>query len=342
MLKTLILGLGRITSLLERDPKRYHPCTHAGVLLNSKLKKYFKVEGIFDPNLERILQFQKDWNLNPKKLKTNLRDISKESWDFVVIASSSEAHLENLNFAIDLKIPFILCEKPICQNLKQLKSIQKKLNSGNHVVWVNHERRYHPIYQFVKKNLLTNQWGDLKTIHASVLTSSRDPGIGFTKRGGGPLLHDGTHAIDFLDYLFEKVPKIKYSKAFQLPNNKTESRVISLLEYSKEIQVFLEAGGQREYFLFEIDIQTTKGRFILSNDGHKFFLAKESSLYTGFKSLQAISLPKISVLNPWLLLYQEIIDFSLKKSNSILGDLSANIRILQTIEKIYKKADFQL
>lgn len=336
-MKTVIFGLGRIAFLLEKDKKRYHPCTHAGVILHSYLKKYFKLKGIFDPNPERMKAFLKDWNLDSNKVLIDLETIKKENFDFAVISSSSNAHYENLTFCIKKKIPYILIEKPIVQNLEEFKKIYKLAKQNRIKIWVNHERRYHPIYQFTKDVLRQCLYGEVKTIRASVLTSSRDPGIGFQKIGGGPLLHDGTHAIDFLDFLFEEIPDVLRSEIFYFPKSNIEKRVIALLRYKKEQYVFLEVGGERNYFQFEIDIQTTNSRILLSNDGHKFFLSKESSLYSGFRSLEETSFPKkLFQKNPWIELYKEIIQNFKNLSTRQTGNLEANFRILKTIDKIYK------
>ena len=64
----LLLGLGRIGSTLEKDPLRYHPCTHAGVLLNSSLSKNFVLMGIYYEKIEKINDFLSDWNFKNKKL----------------------------------------------------------------------------------------------------------------------------------------------------------------------------------------------------------------------------------------------------------------------------------
>ncbi len=335
-MKTLILGLGRIASILEKDPKRYHPCTHAGVILNSKLKNHFQLKGIYDSSLDKISLFLKDWNLSSQTILTHLEGIYKENFDFAVIASSSQSHLENLLFCLNKKIPFILVEKPIVKNLDDLEKVQKLAKENKTKIWVNHERRYHPIYEFAKDVVRQKTYGELKTIRANVLTSSQDPGIGFQKKGGGPLLHDGTHVIDFLDFIFESVPEIVYSKIFYFKKSKIEKQVLAMLKYNQDKYVFLEVGGERNYFQFEIDIQTTQARIILSNDGHKFFISKESHLYSGFKSLKEISFPKkLYNQNPWIKLYKEILDNFHSNSNSIKGSLSANFRILKTIQNIY-------
>ncbi len=102
---------------------------------------------------------------------------------------------------------------------------------------------------------------------------------------------------------------------------------------------FLEVGGERNYFQFELDIQTTLGRFILSNDGHMLFESEDSSLYKGFRSLKKMPLPEIPTKkwNPWIGIYTEIVNHYLRKTSSIKGSLEANKRVIQTIKGIYGK-----
>ena len=332
----LILGLGRIASQLEKDPLRYHPCTHAGVVLNSPLSKFFKVTGIYDENPQKIEEFLNDWNFKKYLPTTDLKTIQKQKFDLCIIASSSVSHFKNAQFALSIGIKYILIEKPICTTLQDFQKLKKISIEKKAKIWVNHERRYHPLYNFVRNELNSGNWGKLKTIRAGVLTSGLSPGIAYKDIGGGPLLHDGTHAIDFLDFLIPYLPKVHFSKFFIPKTQQVESRALCLLEYRNDVFAFLEAGGEREYFQFEVDIQTTTNRIILNNDGHLLYQRTESDLYKGFKSLKQIELPTFQNFNPWLYLYKEIISHLSGTGSTILGDLSANERILLTIQKINK------
>ena len=113
-IRTLLLGLGRISTLLEKDPYRIHPCTHAGVLFSKFGKKNFVVSGFFDIVPDRVFQFAKDWNINLRKISTDLKDIENSGFDLCIIASSSASHYENALFAIQKNIKNILIEKPAC------------------------------------------------------------------------------------------------------------------------------------------------------------------------------------------------------------------------------------
>jgi predicted dehydrogenase len=335
MIKTLILGLGRISYLLEQDPLRYHPCTHIGSLLS--LKKHFNICGVYDTDPKKIsdcLGF-----LGTKKtVLTSIDEISKNTFDLCVIASSSEAHFENALFAIQLGIRNLLIEKPVCTSMKDFQKLLKLKKAKKLNIWVNHERRYHPLYAQVRDWVRQEKYGKLVTIKASVLTSGQNPGNAFVLKKGslsGPLLHDGTHAIDYIQWLLGKPTSI-YSKLYK-PNTVVEEQAIAILNYPKNVTVFLEAGGYRKYFQFEIDIQTTHARFILSNDGHQFFVTADSKLYSKFRSLTKMDVPEFPKKrsNPWVNLYTEIRDVILQKTDTITGHLEDSKEILAIIEKIH-------
>lgn len=331
-IRTLLLGLGRIASLLEKDELRYHPCTHSGILLRSTLSERFDLAAAYDPNRDRVTEFLQDWNLN---IASNLSEIKPGHYDLCVIASSSEAHFENFRFAASLGINRILIEKPVCIHYNDLLKLKRMAESKQISVWVNHERRYHPAYNYARDLLLSGNAGEIKTVRAAVLTSYKDPGRAFKTQSGGPLLHDGTHALDFLDFLLGKVKKVHFQRIERQRRNYPEKRALAVIEYANGVFSFLEAGGERNYFQFEIDIETTEKRIILSNDGHKIYNTTESPLYKGFKSLREESFPQFENMNPWIFLYQEIIDHFDGKSNQIKGSLSANQRILKLINLLY-------
>ncbi len=332
-IKTLLIGLGRIASKLELDPYRNHPCTHAGVLLSAFGKKYFSLEAVADTDPEKVFEFFKQWKIKNNSVISFTKLESSIDFDLAIIASNSESHYRNLEQVAKLGIKNILIEKPICLNeneFTKIKNLQKKFQLN---LWINHERRYHPFYQYVKNRIWNKLDGELRTIKASVLTNFRDPGNAF-KTFGGPLFHDGTHAIDFIDFLVESKPISIFSKLNRAnKNSEVEEQALAVLEYKNGVNAFLEVGGRRNYFQFEIDVQTANARYILSNDGHKIFITKKSKLYKGFQSLQEIKIPSLKG-NPWLNLYKEIESVINGKTQEITGSLSVNERIFYTLDQI--------
>ena len=153
-----------------------------------------------------------------------------------------------------------------------------------------------------------------------------------TKGKKKTLLHDGTHALDYIQWVLGK-PFNYYNRA---SSNPKEDRFLSLMEYPNDVFAFLEVGDSRNYFQFEIEFQTTQARFVLSNDGSKIFISQKSDLYEGFFSLKEINLPVFSKsnLNPWINLYREITDVIDEKSKIITGPIEDSHDIFEMIETI--------
>ena len=55
---------------------------------------------------------------------------------------------------------------------------------------------------------------------------------------------------------------------------------------------FIEGGGKRKYFNFELDIQGTDGRLLIGNSGKKLYVTRRSKRFKGFQELEEIPFPE--------------------------------------------------
>ncbi|WP_205872836.1 Gfo/Idh/MocA family protein [Leptospira kmetyi] len=358
----LLIGLGRIASLLEKDTLRNHPCTHAGAIFSAEGKKRFSLVGAIDPIEERRDRFCKNWNI-PKtlcfeslkkwandlsssrnqKTKTENRLSNGSSFDLadclVIIATPSETHYELAKKAIDFGFRRLLVEKPVCHSLPLARKLAKLCAETGTDLRVNHERRYHPVYRQVRRWIQEETYGPVKTIRASVLTSARAPGRAILDKTG-PLFHDGTHAVDLLVW-YLGMPDRVVSVLRSYPNSPVEEQALALMTYPKGETVFLEAGGMRNYFQFELDIQTTDARFLVGNDEVRYWKSKPSRKYKGFKSLTPVSISEKSSAgsNPFLNLYDSLFRHFSGKPSGITGDMEENLQILTLLDTIRRRAE---
>ncbi|MCW7490124.1 Gfo/Idh/MocA family protein [Leptospira meyeri] len=339
-IKTILIGLGRICSGLERDPFRKKPCTHMGVLQSDWGKKRFSVLLGYDSDQKKCESFQSQWNQESKLVSNDPRKTSfGSSIDLAVISTPSSYHEDWAIQCIQAGIPNLLIEKPVALTENGAKRIHKLAKKHNTRIWINHERRYHPSYQFVKDQITKGVFGELKSIRASVFTSAKNPGLAFSKLGGGPLLHDGTHAVDLIHWLIGK-PKLLHSKLERPKKNSVETRAVAWFQNQAGVEVFLDVSGGRDYFQFELDIHTTTNRIICSNDGFSFYQSEPSQLYQGFRSLVPFvpkQFPKPETANAFIGIYEEIVQVIQGKKQRMEGNLSDNIEILNLIESIYRR-----
>ncbi|TGN18606.1 Gfo/Idh/MocA family protein [Leptospira idonii] len=347
-INTILIGLGRIATRLEADPFRNKPCTHAGVLFSSWGKSRFSFNAAFEKEISRREEFQKQWSL-PSRIFFSEKDLSVTSLtssekqllasqDLAIIATPSSSHFPLAKELISLGIPHLLIEKPVSLEAKEAKILKRLSDKKGTKIWINHERRYHPQYQFVRDHLQRKQWGEVKSVRASVFTSAKNPGLAFSSLGGGPLLHDGTHALDLIHWLFGK-PKLNYAKVIFPKLGTIEDRATAWFSLPSGGEILLDVSGGRKYFQFELDILTEEYRVVLSNDGFQFFRAQPSKLYSGFHSLVPIlpkRFPKKEKSNAFLGIYREIYEVISGKKKSQEAYIGDNIEILESIESIYQ------
>lgn len=340
-IKVILIGLGRIASKLEKDPYRKKPCTHMGVLASAFGKKNFQFISGFDTSSQVCDEFRATWNTNvsimPEKLTNEFRFPKA---DLAIIATPSNSHVRLAKKCIDSEIPNILIEKPVAMHVKDAKSIETMAKKKGTNLWINHERRYHPSYLFVKNELTKGNFGVLKSIRASVFTSAKNPGIAFSKFGGGPLLHDGTHAVDLIHWIVGK-PKLIHSVLDRPKKGIVETRAYACFQSENQVEITLDVSGGRDYFQFELDLHTSSHRIICSNDGFRFYRSVPSRLYQGFHSLQEYTpkgFPKPELSNAFLGIYTEIVNVIQKKQIHKEATIADNVKILETIESIYRKS----
>ena len=314
-LRTVIVGLGRIAYELENDPLRYHPCTHAGALL--ELSGDFELVGVCDRNPEKIERFSRWLGRElPFSSVEHAQLMESARPDLAIIAASLPSHRSIMESALKAGVGAVVLEKPVAATLEDAKFIRELAGETGARVWVNFERRYHPGYRMVRELVRNEAFGEPRSVRGRVLAP---PGP-----DGGPLLHDAVHWIDLLLWFLGR-PKSVSSRMFAPPQTKegypAEITTFVQLEYP-DWNAFLESGGGREYFEFSMDLDFKRGRIECGNDGFRFFKVAPSKRYKGFRELHPKKF-EIPVGNPWLELYREVRGVMLADSDT--GRPTANL-----------------
>jgi predicted dehydrogenase len=101
--------------------------------------------------------------------------------------------------------------------------------------------------------------------------------------GGGGLLHDGTHLIDLLFFLFGGPIAVKSVAARWKCG--IDSQVTALLTGPGRLPIIIETGGERGFFEFRLEIEGRQGMIRVGNSVAELWGVAESSLYSGFTDL---------------------------------------------------------
>jgi predicted dehydrogenase len=299
--KIAIIGCGRVGVWLEDDPLRVKPASHLGgikkIIKNNLVKEGLEPALICDINKERLIKCRnhKKPYIKEHPIYTDYKElIDKEKPDIVIISTWTSSHRDIAIFAAQHGVMGIVLEKPAAVTLNQAREISDTCNQYNVKLVVNHERRWDPKYRKAKEIVKNKSLGQLKLIYGNVLSQSVPRGDWrevLPEAGGGPLLHDGTHLIDMVHLFTGDIESLNGYVKREIPQAGVETTATALLKAKNGVSVFIEAGGMRNYFNFEIDLQFEQGRIKVGNGIKEYYICENSRRYTGFKDLASKKFP---------------------------------------------------
>jgi predicted dehydrogenase len=265
-----IVGLGRIASLLEDDPFREKPATHAGAI---SANPDCRLLSGFDPDPEKRSLFAERWKA------ARVFESLKEFWDFgkpdiLHIATPPASHGYYVREAIARAIPLVICEKPLSENLREARRIASLAARSDTVLMVNHERRYSADYIRVKQIVENGKYGRLLSIHARLY-------MGYRRTIREMLFEDGTHLVDIIRFLSQA--EILSVRSFGRPDERGGNLVA--VGICRGAQVTIEAACDRDHLVFELTLGFERGRVVVGNGVYEELESSASTFYKGFNSL---------------------------------------------------------
>ncbi len=326
-----LIGCGRIGFLLENDPLRNKPCTHLGGAGSAGLK----ITHACDINRERLAEFGQAASIHEKNLHDDYRNLLDEVRPGMVIISTwTDTHHVIGMHASACGAKVIVLEKPIAHDLKKAGELINSCRKNRVSLIINHERRYDGRYRKVRSLIHEGKIGEIKTVHASILTGGHSAGSRI-EMGGGPLLHDGTHLIDIIRFLFGEIKSV--TGEFQRTGRTRgfEDRAVAWLKTEDDTDIFLEAGGGRKYFVFELEISGTEGKIIIGNGYEKLFMRRTSRYYLGFMDLEERPFPKYDRTGCFRRMYAEAGKILNGRSSEVESSGLDGYRALEAIHGIY-------
>ena len=327
-----IIGTGRIGFTLGFDRKREQPASHTMALLNNKNIILTAAADTDKTRLEQWKNYVRRHGGKGLTFKTseelykNVSDI-----DIINVCVNEESHLEECIKAIEYKPRLVILEKPVALNTAQAEKIAEAARMYDVPVMVNHERRFDRNYMAARSWL--SLIGDLQTVRAELDSGLRVYAQKFEKDGAYSLLHDGTHLVDIVRFLFDvELDSPKVSGVWK--DEKGYVRNFCARYSTQKIpEIQIAMSGRSKFFEFRIEATGTLGKFCIGNGIAELYLREESSLYTGFYSLtpQKIKMPKKSGYFSGMI--ENGVDF-LNGQSELVSPLEDAIRDLKVLEQI--------
>ena len=326
-----IIGCGRIAFLLEQDRLRRKPCTHFGGALSAGLK----ITSACDTSPERLDIFRKASGIDEDSCFTDYRELLRISRpDIAIISTWTDTHTKIACDSIESGVRLIVLEKPVSHSLTEAEKLIKKAREHGSTVIVNHERRFDSRYRKVRSMIVQGLIGRIISVNARMHTG-RYRGSSSQLEGGGPLLHDGTHLVDILRYFFGDIESATGAFSRIERQKGYEDTAAAWLKTVSGIDIFLEAGGGRKYFLFELEIWGTEGKIIIGNGVNRLFRFRKSSMYSGFNDLCEVKFPAVKPNNCFTELYRNVRQVYNAKQETCDSTLTDGYRSLEVIHGIY-------
>jgi len=295
-IKTAIIGLGRIASLLEEDTRREKPCTHAGAITANP---DCALAGGCDIDKERRRLFAERWEVPVYDNAAEM--IRVQNPGLLVIATHPDSHYEYCRLAAAYCVPVVICEKPLADTLsaaRKIANLAMQSSIGRHGITVitNHERRYSADYIKAKEILTAGKLGPLLSARAVLC-------MGEKKRLLDVLWHDGTHMADALMFLTGMVLKHRRRWGTKLIAASgtawLEGELVQTLNSSRRgearremtsapVPLVMEIGAGRDHLVFEIEFSCARGRLRIGNGLFEVWESDESPYAEKFRSLRKI------------------------------------------------------
>jgi predicted dehydrogenase len=184
--EVLIIGCGKIGALSDFKKGRVTTHLKAFVLSNG-----FKVS-VYDEDLELATKVASHYNIE-KLFFINEIELSK--FQIIVISTPTPSHFLYLKMCMRLNTRVIICEKPITDSIKELRSVKRLRQYSKSKILINYFRRFHPSYSLLKNKI----------------AEIADPLLNIQVTYQRGFLNNATHALDLLHYILgeKKLRNIK-------------------------------------------------------------------------------------------------------------------------------------
>jgi predicted dehydrogenase len=267
--RAAIIGTGRIASLLEKDPLRTKPHSHAGCY---KQHPEIELVGGADIDKQRLADFGKDWGIPDNHLFTDYREmLDRLRPDLVSICAFAPQRLEMIQAAIKAGARGLWIEKAIVCSLAEAEVLERLLREPGVKAIVDHPRRAQSQYRAVKRIIDEHVLGDLLAVISMM---------------SGNLIHTGTHAYDMLQFWCGDMQCAAgwLEKQVPLAGPIEDCGGNGHIIFGNGVHAFI-IGSTRDYYTFQFDLAFTRGRIQIGNDICKVLQPGPSKFYSGFEEL---------------------------------------------------------
>lgn len=195
-----------------------------------------------------------------------------EKPDIVSVCTPTENHYNILIDLVRFRPKAVVAEKPLTDKADLSQEIVKLYASEGIPLFVNYPRRYDPVLQRVRCDILNKKFG---AVLYAVIT--------YTKG----ILHNGSHAVDLCHFLFGDLHKS--IPVWGRNDYSSEDPTISaFLSFERCANVIFIAADERYYSIFDFEIACEKRRIRFENSGFEYRddVVRDDPMFSGYRNLK--------------------------------------------------------
>jgi predicted dehydrogenase len=318
MQKGIVIGCGNIGALLEAEPRRPKPATHAGAL---SAHAGASLVALVDTNSATLAKAGK---LFPQaKLYTDLSQCLKlEKPTLAVVATPPQVRRKTLEQCIKAGVKNIVCEKPLAHSLKDAEAIERLVKKYKLNFVLNYQRRFFSLFTEAKAAIADKKIG--KVLEVSCYYSN-----GLSNNGG--------HTIDALEYLLDDqiVSVLGVTAKLNKTYPRGDANIDGLLTTKKGVHITMQSIDQSFWGIHDIRIFGTKGVIELTDFGYTMRMVPVGRSL--FSKVPQLSEAKAKMMHRKESMVGASLEAALKKKGGVQFAKQGR-RVLQVLEALHKSA----
>lgn len=289
-----VIGCGRIGCGFDDNSRTIK--THAGSYFkNSKTE----LTALCDIDVKKLKKYSKKYCVS--RTYNDVKKLFKnEEIDCISICTLVDTHLDLVKQAAKNGVRGIFLEKPMASSLRDAKEIISICKKHNIVLQIDHQRRFHPIYDQIRRVLAKKEMGEIQLVNVYY---------------GAGISNTGSHMFDTLRMLFGEPKTIQAKKSKNLSNNKNDPNLDVILNF-ESFDCNIHSLNYDNYAVFQAEIWGTLGMMkleMVNNEIEVFKVStKKSAVYKNLEKIRIKS--KTSKYSPIQIGLQKMIQSIITKT----------------------------
>ena len=310
--KIVLIGLGNIGMMYDFKKSKSSILTYAKAIKQSKKLEFV---GAVDISKKQRELFEGKYKV--KSFSSTKKLLQKIDPDIIIISTPTKTHSKIISdIMIKKKNIFIICEKPLTENLQKISKIKRLTEKNNIKIFTNYMRLVDPKVLYLK----------------NIIKFSKKSNFFCEIFYNGTLLNNCSHYISLMIYFFGNEYKLK------ILNRRKNYFDFKLIFQNSEVYFYSSTIRNIQYE----DIRLINKRFIFSYRNGGKELVKEKAVNNSIYGIGKHYIPSMKIADNFYkysqkFVIKEIENLFLKNKKNLMGDISHAKDVQYLIKKIYEK-----